>query len=83
MTDIDQNELMINKNKKVCATLNYIEYFFVLASAVTGSISISAFPSLLSILTGITSSAIRSKVCVTTAGIKKYKLIIKKNKKEV
>ena len=40
---IKQNELMCNKHKKVCATLNYIEHFLILGSAVTGCISISAF----------------------------------------
>ena len=32
--EIDKNELMSNKYKKVCTTLNYIEHFLVLASAV-------------------------------------------------
>ena len=41
--EIKQNELMCNKHKKVCATLNYIEHFLILGSAVTGCISISAF----------------------------------------
>ena len=41
--EIDQNELMSKKHKKVCTTLNYNERFFILASAVTGCISISAF----------------------------------------
>ena len=40
--EIKQNELMCNKHKKVCATLNYIEHFLILGSAVTGWISISA-----------------------------------------
>ena len=33
--DIDQNELMTKKHKKVCTTLNYIEHFLILASVVT------------------------------------------------
>ena len=33
---------MSNKHKKVSVTLNYIEHFLFLASAVTGCISISA-----------------------------------------
>ena len=45
--EIEQNELMSRKHKKICATLNYIEYFFILASTVTEGISISAFTSLL------------------------------------
>ena len=52
--EIEQNELMSKKYKKVCATLNYIEHFLILVSAVTGCISISAFASLLDIPVGIT-----------------------------
>ena len=72
---------MSKKYKKVCATLNHIEHFLILASAVTGCISISAFASLLGIPIGITSSAIALKICSINAGIKKYKSIIKKNGK--
>ena len=68
----------VKSTKKVCTTLNYIEHFLTLASAVTGCISISAFASLLGILIGITSCAIRLKTCAITVGIKKYKSIIKK-----
>ena len=65
---------MSRKHKKVCTTLNYIEHFIILASAVTGCISISAFASLIGILIGITyefSNMI--KKCVIAAGMKKYK----------
>ena len=71
---------MRNKNKKVCATLNYIEHFLILASAVTGCISISAFASLVGIPIGIASFVIVLKVCATIAVIKKYKSIIKKKR---
>ena len=67
--------------KNVCATLNYIKHFLILAPTITGCILISAFPSLIGISMGITSSAIRLKTCAITAGIKKYKSIIKKKKK--
>ena len=73
---------MSRKHEKVCVTLNYIENFLILASAVTGCISLSAFSSLLGILIGITSSAIGLKMCAIAAGIKKYKSIIKKKKKK-
>ena len=43
---------------------------------------ISAFASLVGIPIGITSSAIGLKLCAITAGIKKYKSIIKKKKKK-
>ena len=54
-------------------TLNYIEHFLILAFAVIGRISTSAFASLF---------GIRSKMCAITAGIKKHKSIIKKKKKK-
>ena len=73
---------MSKKHKKVCTTLNYIEHFVILASKTTGCSSISAFASLISIPIGITSSAIRLKICTKTAGIKRYKSIIKKKKKK-
>ena len=53
-----------------------------MASRITGRISIPAFTSLIGIPIGITSSAMRLKICAITALIKKYKLIIKKKKKK-
>ena len=82
LEEVKQTELMSRKHEKVCVTLNYIENFLILASAVTGCISLSAFSSLLGILIGITSSAIGLKMCAIAAGIKKYKSIIKKKKKK-
>ena len=75
-----QNELMSRKHKQVCTTLNYVEHFLILASKITGYISISAFASLIGIPLGITSSAIGLNICAITAGIKNYKSVIKKNK---
>ena len=74
--------MICRKQKKVCTTLNYIEKFLILASTITGCISISAFASLLGIPVGITSSAIWLKICAIAAGIKKYKSLIKKKKKK-
>ena len=71
---------MSKKHKKLYKTVNYIEHFLILASTITGCVSISAFASLVPI--GITSSAVGLKICAITAGIKKYKSIIKKNKKK-
>ena len=82
LEEIDQNELMSVKHKKVCATLNYIEQLLILAFTVTGCIWISAFASLLGIPIGFTSSAIVLKICAIAAEIKKYKSIIKKKRKE-
>ena len=73
---------MSKKHKKVWVTLNYIEHFLILASAVTGCILISAFASLLGIPIWITSSAIGLKICAITAVVKKYKSIIKKKKRK-
>ena len=78
--EINRNELMSKKHKKVCTTLNYIEHFLILASTITGCISISAFASLLGIPIGNMSSAIGLKICEIAAGIKKYESIIKKKK---
>ena len=73
---------MSKKHKKNCTILNYIKHFLVLASTITGCISISAFVSFLGISLGITSSAIGLKMCTIAAGIKKYKSITKKNRKK-
>ena len=73
---------MSKKHKKVCTSLNYIEHFLILASTITGCVFISAFASLVGVPIGITSSAIGLKFCAITAGIKKYKSIIKRKKKE-
>ena len=72
---------MSGKHKKFCTTLNYIENFLILASTVTGCVSISAFSSFIGVLIVTTNSAIRLKIYAITAGIKKYKSIIKKQKK--
>ena len=69
------------KHKKVSTTPNNIEIFLVLASKITGYTSISVSASFLGILIGITSSAIRLKICAITTGIKKFKSIIKEKKK--
>ena len=58
LEEMKQNELMSRKHKKVCATLNYIEDFLILASTITGCVSTFDFASLIGIPIGITSSAI-------------------------
>ena len=80
--EINLNELISKKYKKVCTTLNYIEHFLFLVSKITGFVSIFALAFLVGIPIGITSSAIGLKICAITSGIKKYKSIIKKNKKD-
>ena len=44
---------MSKKYEKICTTLNYIEYFLILASAITKCISLSTFASLIGILHSI------------------------------
>ena len=82
LEEIEQNEMMSRKHEKVSTTLNYFEQFLNLASPITGYISIPAFASLIGIPIGITNSAVGLKMCAIASGIKKYKSIIKKNKKE-
>ena len=80
--EINQNELMSKTHKKVCRVLNYVELLLILVCTVTGCISIFAFASLLGICIGIRCSAMGIKICVITAGIKKYKSVLIKRKKE-
>ena len=70
MGEINQNELMSKKHRKVSRVLNYIEHLLNLISIVSGCVSISAFASLVDILIGITCSAIVLKICVATSRIK-------------
>ena len=63
-------------------TLYWAFAYFSFNNYWTGCVSISAFPLLGAIPVGITSSAVGLKICAITAGIKKYKSIIKKKKKE-
>ena len=72
----------VESTKKICKTLNYIEQFLILASAITGCISISVLASLLGISTEITSAAIGLEICAIAQGIKKYMSIIKKKNKK-
>ena len=68
--ELKQNELMSRKRKKVCITLNYIENFLILASAITGCISIYVFASLLGISIRVTSSTIGLKICAKLQELK-------------
>ena len=83
--EINRNELMSKKHKKVFRVLNYIEHLLIAISTIAGCVSISAFASLVGIPIGITSSAIGLKIWVITTVIcviiTKYKSIIKKKRK--
>ena len=37
LEEIEQNELMSKKNKKVCTTLNYIEHVLTIAGCISAS----------------------------------------------
>ena len=49
LEEIKKNEFMNKKHKKVCTSLSYIEHFLVLASTITGCVSVSAFAFLIGI----------------------------------
>ena len=81
LDELKHNNLMSEQYKKTSYYLNYVENLLILASTVTGCISISAFASLVCVPVIIASSALGIYICAITAGIKKYKSIIKKKKK--
>ena len=61
LKEIEQNELMSRKHKKICTSLNHIEDFLILAFTITRCFSIFDFAFLVSVPIGITSSAIGLK----------------------
>ena len=63
---------MSKEHKKAYRNLNYFQN-----SPLFIYLSISTFASLVSILIGIASSAVRLKICAITAGIKKFKSVNK------
>ena len=69
--EIKHNDLMSEKHKKTCKYLNYIEHLLILVSTVTSCVPV-----------GMTTSAVITKICPITTGIKKYKSIINKKKKK-
>ena len=81
MKETDQNKLVSKDHKKFSAILNCINHLFILASAITGCVSLSNFTCLVSISVGITFSAKGLKICAMNSGIKKYQLISMKKKK--
>ena len=81
--EINQNELISKRYKKVYRALHYTEHLLILISTVTGCVSISDFASLAGIPIGFTSSVIGMKICVIIAGIKKYKSITKKKRSTI
>ena len=68
--EINQNELISKKHKKICRVFNYIDHLLNVISTITGCVFIFVFASLVGVPIGIASSAIALKICAITAGIK-------------
>ena len=62
--EIKQNKLINKKEKKVCRILKYTEHLLILASTLSGCVSIFSVASLIGIPVGISSSAIIKKFSV-------------------
>ena len=60
-------------NKKVCRTLNYIEFFLVSAFAFTEYFSFLLFAALVGVSRGIMNTEAGLKICLLTAVIQKHK----------
>ena len=71
---------MTKKYEKTCKYLYHVEHLLILDSTIIGCVSMSAFVALVCVPVGITSSAVEINICPITAGIKKYKSIVKKIK---
>ena len=59
-----------------------VEHCFILVSAVSGRVVMTCFAFVVGIPIGITSAALGVKICAITAAIKKYKSIVKKERKK-
>ena len=79
--EINPNDLMSKMHKKGCEDVNCFKRLLILASAITGCVSISAPVSSVGTPRASASSAVGLKICVLTARIKKCKSITKKTKK--
>ena len=73
---------MSEKYKKTCKYFSYVGHLLILVSTVTGCVSISIFTSLVWASVCIANSAVSKKIYAIIAGIKKYKWIKKKKKKD-
>ena len=72
LDEIKHIYLMSEKYKKTSKYLTYVEKLLILASAVTGCVSIFAYSSLIYVPVGITSSAVGISICAVTAESKRY-----------
>ena len=82
LEEIRHSGLISKKHRKTCKTLNYIEHLLN-TSTISRCIPSSAFASLVGFPLGITNSTVGLKICVTTAGIKKCKSVIKKKNDKI
>ena len=80
--EIKHNDLMSEKQKKTCKYWNYVEHLLILASTISGCVSISALGSLVCAPIGVTTFTIGIIIYGITARINKYTSIIKKKKKK-
>ena len=64
----------------MCRALNYFKHFLIFVSSISDCDLISTISSLVDVPIGIASFTVRLKICAITAGIKKYKAIIKKKR---
>ena len=71
LDEMKHNDLMSEKYNKTCNYLNYFENLLIIASTVTGGVSILALASLVCVPVCITSSAVGINICAITAGIKR------------
>ena len=61
LDEIKHNDLMSEKYKKTCKYLNYVKNLLILASTITGCVSIFAFASKVCVPVGIASSCSSNK----------------------
>ena len=71
---------MSDNHKETYKYLNYIKQFLILSSAITSFISVTL---LIVVPVGITSSAVRLKICAITSEIKKHKSVLKKRRQSM
>ena len=73
LDEISHDNFTSKKYNKTCQYLIYFERLIILVSTVTGCVCVRV---------GISSSAVGMKICAITAGIKKFKSVIRKKKKK-
>ena len=70
LDEIKHNDLLSEKYKNTCKYLNYVEHLLILASTITGCVSISAFASLACVPVGIMNSAVGINICAIIKELK-------------